>query len=144
MVFAKTMPVKGHSYAQSKSAPVKSHEAVNDIYRTAAAGGHFPGVLAVKEDGVLHTKPLPLKSHQGLQILARSGSHYNCASPAREDVFHDNYARRTKQLNEQGYNSVNHKPYQVLGGPVVLDEKQLILSALGQLKQNVSISTFPA
>eukprot|EP00057_Strongylocentrotus_purpuratus_P028898 XP_011683372.1 PREDICTED: coiled-coil domain-containing protein 60 isoform X3 [Strongylocentrotus purpuratus] len=138
MVFAKTMPVKGHSYAQSKSAPVKSHEAVNDIYRTAAAGGHFPGVLAVKEDGVLHTKPLPLKSHQGLQILARSGSHYNCASPAREDVFHDNYARRTKQLNEQGYNSVNHKPYQVLGGPVVLDEKQLILSALGQLKQNNS------
>ncbi|XP_054753322.2 coiled-coil domain-containing protein 60-like isoform X1 [Lytechinus pictus] len=135
MVFAKTMPVKGH-YGQSKTAPVKSHEAVNDIYRTAAAGGYFPGVLAVKEDGVLQTKPLPLKSHQGLQILARSSSHYNCASPSREDVFLDNYARRTKQLNEQGYNSVNYKPYQLLGGPVVLDEKQLILSALGQSKRD--------
>ncbi|XP_022104510.1 coiled-coil domain-containing protein 60-like [Acanthaster planci] len=78
--------------------------------------------------------PLPLPSHQGEYILARSDVHYksNCASPSKEEIFKASYARRLQQMKEQGYRSVNHKPYQVLGEPLHLKEKKLILHALGQ------------
>jgi hypothetical protein len=78
--------------------------------------------------------PLPLPSHQGEYIAARSEVHYrsNCASPSKEEVFKSNYARRMKQMKEQGYKSVNHKPYQLLGEPFYLKERKLILHSLGQ------------
>ncbi|XP_071510854.1 coiled-coil domain-containing protein 60-like [Diadema antillarum] len=134
MMHTKSMPVKGYEHRNAgKSAPIKSHQAVLDVARSHAA---FSSAPAGKDDSAcIQTRPLPLKSHQGLRILARSDSHYNCASPNREQVFLDNYARRTKQMNEQGYKSVNYKPYELLGGPLELDSKQLILSALGQLQE---------
>ena len=39
---------------------------------------------------------------------------------------------RLHQIGEQGYRSVNHKPYQLLGEPLYLEEKKLILHSLGQ------------
>ena len=80
-------------------------------------------------------KPLPFASHQGLRIQARSDTHYNCETPGREEVFLDNYARRQRQRSEQGYNSANYRPYQVLGDQMHLDEKKLILQGLGQLDE---------
>lgn len=79
--------------------------------------------------------PLPIKSHQGLKITARSEGHYNCAVPSRQEVAHQNYVRRTKQLSEEGYQAPNYKPYQLLGEPLILEDKQLILYALGQLDE---------
>ena len=83
----------------------------------------------------IQPKAPPIPTHQGLRIQARSDTHYNCETPAREEVFLDNYVRRQRQKNEQGYNSPNWKPYQMLGEPMHLDDKKLILHALGQLDE---------
>ncbi|XP_033108401.1 coiled-coil domain-containing protein 60-like isoform X2 [Anneissia japonica] len=84
----------------------------------------------------IEQKPLPIKSDLGKHILARSETHYNCAEPTRETVFRQNFARRQKQRKEQGYNSVDYEPYKLLGEPLYLNEKKLILHALGQLDEN--------
>ncbi|XP_077869355.1 coiled-coil domain-containing protein 60-like [Saccoglossus kowalevskii] len=78
--------------------------------------------------------PLPIPSHQGLLIQARSDSVYNCTHPTRNQVFRDNYARRQRQMREQGYNAISYKPYRCVGEPFYLDEKKIILHALGQLE----------
>ena len=83
----------------------------------------------------IQNKAPPIPSHQGLRIQARSDTHYNCETPCRQDVFLSNYGRRQKQKNEQGYNSPNWKPYQMLGEPMYLDDRKLILSALGQMDE---------
>ncbi|XP_038051433.1 coiled-coil domain-containing protein 60-like [Patiria miniata] len=82
----------------------------------------------------IQATPLTLPSHQGEYILARSDTQYrsNCAAPSKEEIFKENYARRLQQMKEQGYQSVNHKPYKLLGEPLHLKEKKLILHALGQ------------
>ncbi|XP_071810799.1 coiled-coil domain-containing protein 60-like isoform X1 [Apostichopus japonicus] len=79
--------------------------------------------------------PLPIKSHQGLKITARSENHYDCAVPSRQEVAQQNYVRRTKQLTEEGYQAPNYKPYQLLGEPLILEDRHLILYALGQLNE---------
>ncbi|XP_071803913.1 uncharacterized protein [Asterias amurensis] len=78
--------------------------------------------------------PLALPSNQGEQILARSDTQYktNRTSTTNDEIFKANYARRLHQIGEQGYRSVNHKPYQLLGEPLYLEEKKLILHSLGQ------------
>ncbi|XP_020910687.2 uncharacterized protein LOC110248496 [Exaiptasia diaphana] len=76
-------------------------------------------------------KPLPLPSHRGLKITARNARIYTCEVPTRKQVAHDNYARRKHQMTKCGYRSVNYKPYQCVG-EVVLNDKKLIMSALGQ------------
>lgn len=76
-------------------------------------------------------QPLPLPPHRGMKITARNSRIYTCEVPTRKQVAHDNYARRKHQMTKCGYQSVIYKPYQCVGD-VVLDDKKLILSALGQ------------
>ena len=76
--------------------------------------------------------PLPIGSQKGLRIQARGDVVYNPTLPTRKDVREDNYSRRAMQMNQQGFRSVPHKPYQGIGDPFYLDQKKLILHALGQ------------
>ena len=75
--------------------------------------------------------PLPIPSHQGLKITARNAKIYTCEVPTRKEVARENYERRRHQMSKCGYRSVVYKPYQPVG-EVYLDDKKLILSALGQ------------
>lgn len=75
--------------------------------------------------------PLPIPSHQGLKITARHAKIYTCEVPTRKEVAKENYERRRHQMSKCGYRSVIYKPYQPVG-EVYLDDKKLILSALGQ------------
>ncbi|XP_020617163.1 uncharacterized protein LOC110055123 isoform X2 [Orbicella faveolata] len=75
--------------------------------------------------------PLPIPSHQGLKITARNAKMYTCEVPARREVARENYERRRHQMSKCGYRSVIYKPYQPVG-EVYLDDKKLILNALGQ------------
>ena len=75
--------------------------------------------------------PLPIPSHQGLKITARNAKIYTCEVPTRREVARENYERRRHQMSKCGYRSVIYKPYQPIG-EVYLDDKKLILSALGQ------------
>ena len=75
--------------------------------------------------------PLPIPSHQGLKITARNAKIYTCEVPTRREVARENYERRRHQMSKCGYRSVIYKPYQPVG-EVYLDDKKLILSALGQ------------
>ncbi|XP_075118279.1 coiled-coil domain-containing protein 60-like [Leptodactylus fuscus] len=82
-------------------------------------------------------RPLPLPSHKGLKVQARSPSHYTCwTQRPREQVFRENYYRRQRQLSQQGYSAPNDKPYEDLGHPLVLEAKKLILHSLGQEEQD--------
>ncbi|KAK3748604.1 hypothetical protein QZH41_016425 [Actinostola sp. cb2023] len=76
-------------------------------------------------------KPLPIPTHRGLKITARNSRIYTCEVPTRTQVAQDNYARRKHQMTKCGYRSVNYRPYQSVGD-VVLNDRKLILSALGQ------------
>ncbi|XP_077994572.1 coiled-coil domain-containing protein 60-like isoform X2 [Glandiceps talaboti] len=94
---------------------------------------HRPGTVCIQK------QPLPIPSHQGLHIQARSDTVYNCSNPTREAVFRENYARRRRQMTEQGYNAVSYKPYKIVGEPFYLDEGKLILHSLGQLGNEVEV-----
>ena len=76
--------------------------------------------------------PLPIASQKGLKIQARSEVVYNPAFPSRNEVRRENYSRRRQQVMQQGFSSVNFKPYKGIGDPFYLDQKKLILHALGQ------------
>ncbi|XP_050406431.1 uncharacterized protein LOC126821884 isoform X1 [Patella vulgata] len=76
---------------------------------------------------------LPISPQKGLKIQARCSTVYNPVTPTREVVRKVNYRRRQEQLHTQGFNALNHKPYKGIGDPFYLDEKRLVLSALGQL-----------
>lgn len=76
--------------------------------------------------------PLPIGPQKGLKIQARSIDVYNPTDPSRDEVRKLNFARRSAQLSGQGFQSANHKPYHGIGDPFYLDEKKLILHALGQ------------
>lgn len=76
--------------------------------------------------------PLPVSSQKGLKIQARNIDVYNPTVPARNEVRVSNYIRRMQQMSQQGFKSVSYKPYQGIGDPFYLDEKKLILHALGQ------------
>ena len=79
--------------------------------------------------------PLPIPSQKGLKIQARSAVVYNPALPSRDDVRRENYSRRLQQSQQQGFSSVNFKPYKGIGDPFYLDQKKLILHALGQWQE---------
>ncbi|XP_078665253.1 coiled-coil domain-containing protein 60-like isoform X2 [Branchiostoma floridae x Branchiostoma belcheri] len=87
----------------------------------------------------VQVKSLPIPTQKGLKLQARSETVYNPTTPTREEVFRENYGRRLKQTTRQGYRSRIDKPYQELGGPIHLDERKLILSALGQLKEQEAV-----
>ena len=74
---------------------------------------------------------LPIPTHKGLKITARNATVYTCEFPTRREVAKENYERRKNQMTRCGYRSVNYKPYQSVGD-LHLDERLLILSALGQ------------
>lgn len=74
---------------------------------------------------------LPIPTHKGLKITARNATLYTCEFPTRREVAKENYERRKFQMTHCGYRSFNYKPYQSLG-EVYLDERSLILDALGQ------------
>ncbi|XP_069816793.1 coiled-coil domain-containing protein 60 [Dendropsophus ebraccatus] len=81
-------------------------------------------------------RPLPTPSVRGQKVQARSSSHYTSwGHRSREEVFRDNYYRRQRQLAQQGYSAPNHKPYEDLGRPLILEAKRLILHSLGQEEQ---------
>ncbi len=79
--------------------------------------------------------PLPIASQKGLKIQARSEVVYNPAFPSRNEVRRENYSRRRQQVMQQGFSSVNFKPYKGIGDPFYLDQKKLILHALGQWEE---------
>ena len=83
------------------------------------------------------SKPVSGISHKGLHISARSAVVYTCSAPDRHEVAKQNYARRNHQMQKCGYNSVSYKPYKTLG-KVFLDDKNLILVALGQKDDQIN------
>lgn len=88
--------------------------------------------------------PIPVASHKGVKIQARSHSVYNATIPTRDEVRRENYKRRQMQMSQQGFRSVNNKPYQGLGDPFYLEPKKLVLHALGQWDEvsNATICSF--
>ena len=76
--------------------------------------------------------PLPIGSQKGLKIQARSIEVYNPAEPSRDHVRKENFIRRSNQISSMGFRSANHRPYHGIGDPFYLEEKKLILHALGQ------------
>ena len=84
----------------------------------------------------ISSKPVSGISHKGLHISARSSLVYTCSLPDRREVAKQNHARRNYQMQKCGYNSVTYKPYKTLG-KVFLDDKNLILVALGRKDDEV-------
>ena len=76
--------------------------------------------------------PLPIPSHKGIRIQARSDAIYNPTLPSRQEIRVENYQRRQQQQKHQGFQSVNYERYKGIGDPIYLDPKKLILNALGQ------------
>ena len=83
------------------------------------------------------SKPVSGISHKGLHVSARSAVVYTCSLPHRREVARQNYARRNHQMQKCGYNSVSYKPYKTLG-KVFLDDKNLIMVALGQKDDEIN------
>ena len=76
--------------------------------------------------------PLPISGQKGIKIQARCDTVYNPTEPSRDVVRKDNYHRRQQQVLNQGFRSVNFRPYQGIGDPFYLEERELALRALGQ------------
>jgi hypothetical protein len=83
------------------------------------------------------SKPVSGISHKGLHVSARSALVYTCSPPDRRAVAKQNYARRNYQMQKCGYNSVSYKPYKTLG-KVFVDDKKMILVALGQKDDEIN------
>ena len=75
--------------------------------------------------------PAAVPSHKGVKIQARSATVYNASIPTRDEVRHENFKRRQMQMNCQGFKSPIYLPYQGIGEPISLDDKRLILAAIG-------------
>ncbi|CAL1528092.1 unnamed protein product [Lymnaea stagnalis] len=82
--------------------------------------------------------PLPIPSQKGLRLQARSDMVYNPCSPTRDQVRKWNYDRRRQQMTDQGFYAHNYEPYKGLGDPVYLDERKMVLNALGQWDEDES------
>jgi hypothetical protein len=80
--------------------------------------------------------PLPLSSHHGVKIQARTLDVYNAYLPVRDDIRKENYSRRKEQMSSMGFQTPKNVPYKIVGEPLFLDQKEIILYGLGQL--NVS------
>lgn len=83
----------------------------------------------------IKSAPIPLTSHKGVKIQARSYQVYNAFVPVRDEIRKENYKRRYEQKRSQGFSSPANKPYKVLGDPLYLDQKDIILYGLGQLNR---------
>ena len=70
-----------------------------------------------------HIQPVPLPIPSQIPHLRSSNQKESCDW--------ENYERRRHQMSKCGYRSVIYKPYQPVG-EVFLDDRKLILSALGQ------------
>ena len=70
-----------------------------------------------------HIQPVPLPIPSQIPHLRSSNQEGSCDW--------ENYKRRIHQMSKCGYRSVIYKPYQPVG-EVFLDDRKLILSALGQ------------
>ena len=91
----------------------------------------------------VESRPVSRESHKGLRIAARSVTVYTCNVPDRKEVAKQNYLRRSRIMSSCGYNSVTYKPYETVG-KVYLDNKKMILVALGQeQEQNGEKVRFP-
>jgi hypothetical protein len=78
--------------------------------------------------------PVPVdRVDKGIKIQARCFNVYNTAVPERSIVRKENYDRRQKQINSMGFSSQINQPYKILGEPLYLDQRKVILHALGQL-----------
>jgi hypothetical protein len=75
---------------------------------------------------------LPFSSHKGVKIQARSINFYNATQPPREEVRKDNYTRRQSQMTSMGFRTPMNVPYRIIGDPLYLDHKRIILYGLGQ------------
>lgn len=95
----------------------------------------LPKMRLTNKDPRTYVSPvgLPISHQKGLKIQARSAEVYNPQFPARDVVRRENYHRRQEQMANQGFRSVNYKPYEGIGDPFYLEEEQLILHALGQI-----------
>ena len=76
--------------------------------------------------------PLPIESQKGLKLQRRDSTYINPELPTRDEIRRSNYERRKQQMATMGFRSVSHKPYVGIGDPFFLDQKKLILHALGQ------------
>lgn len=83
--------------------------------------------------------PIPVTSHKGIRIQARSHTNYNATIPTRDEVRRENYNRRQMQMSHQGFQSAKNRPYKGIGDPFYLEPKKLVLHALGQW-DNVLVS----
>lgn len=81
----------------------------------------------------IKSAPIPAPSHRGVKIQSRSFHIYNPTEPSRDEVRKDNYNRRQQQISSMGFSTPMNKPYKILGEPLYLDQKQIILHGLGQL-----------
>jgi hypothetical protein len=77
--------------------------------------------------------PIPVPIDKGIKIQARCFNVYNTTVPERSIVRKENYDRRQRQINSMGFSSQVNQPYKILGEPLYLDQKKVILHALGQL-----------
>ncbi|KAL4218125.1 Coiled-coil domain-containing protein 60 [Mactra antiquata] len=82
--------------------------------------------------------PLPIPSCKGYKLLARDTINFNPEFPTRTEVRKSNYDRRQDQMSAMGFRSANHKPYIGIGDPFYLDEKKMILHALGQWTEELA------
>ena len=80
----------------------------------------------------IRARPLPIPSQKGIRIQARSDLVYNPTLPTRSEVRKQNYDRRQEQKACRGFNSVPHEKYKGIGDPFYLDQRRMILYALGQ------------
>ena len=91
--------------------------------------------MSVEPKALIKQVPLPIPSHQGVAIQARSDTVYNATTPTRDQIRRDNYDRRRKQLTQQGFHCPINEPYEAVGGSVCLETKKLLSHALGQSEE---------
>jgi hypothetical protein len=75
---------------------------------------------------------LPFPSHKDVKIQARSFNLYNATLPNREEIRRDNYNRRKEQISSMGLKTPFNEPYKIIGDPLYLDHKRIILYGLGR------------
>lgn len=90
----------------------------------------------------IRTEELPFPSHKGVKIQARSFHVYNASIPVRDDIRKDNYTRRLEQLTTMGFRTPINVPYKVIGDPLHLDHKRIILYGLGQLTVSITLTLY--
>ncbi|XP_064652339.1 LOW QUALITY PROTEIN: coiled-coil domain-containing protein 60-like [Lineus longissimus] len=94
--------------------------------------GEMPSPTKSDPRSYVRMRPPPSPSHRAIKIDARSATIYTASTPSRDEVRKDNYDRRYDQMTQRGFWAVSYKPYKGIGDPFYLDERKLIMHALGQ------------